>query len=330
MSRIRINEDQTRDIGKCIKGTQFKASYVNRPFVTYSAKAEWKSNAYMMASAVCHQTHNLRNETSNLIGWNYIEHVFRGLAEDNNPFLDFNNLNVMSAEEIGYILASFFPLNSESIESTLDNPFERGMLIKDLVTYVVGLGNGSSYEFVQDQAGQSLENLYDGLSKMQAFSDPYRKKSTLYIKLMHQSGLIELDDIMSVNPLMDYHMQRLLLRTGCVEILDEELSRKLKNRDALASDSDVRKACIDAIVKISSASGISILDLDDLFWAIGRSCCNKEILCSSGKCDKSPCTFTTIVDDPKHVSCILQEGCRGYKTASLKDYWEPNVTTEYY
>ncbi len=86
---------------------------------------------------------------------------------------------------------------------------------------------------------------------MEAFVDPMKKKSTIFIKLLEQGGLIEVKDPENYLPMMDYHMQRVLLRMGCVEITDESLTRALKEKRILTSDTEIRSKCCDAIKIIS-------------------------------------------------------------------------------
>ena len=330
---LSINNDQIEKIGRCISTLELKESYMNRPFITFDASNAFKSNAYIFASAICHQTHALRNETKNLIGWNYIEYVFTKLAETESKLLDLSYINSLSSEELADNLKRQFPLNDDNNLSSLDKAVERADLMKNIAAIILEHGCSNSLEFlnaITTNSTQSINKLYDSLSKMSAFSDPFRKKSTLFIKLLNQSGVVSFSDLSQIQPLMDYHMQRLLLRTGCVKILDEKLAKKLKKRESLESDTEVREACIEAIKRISDVSGKSVLDLDDLFWAIGRSCCNKAILCDSGKCDKSPCTLTTIAEITNHNKCVLQDGCEGYLRNELRQYWEPAVNTDYY
>lgn len=330
MSEVAIDKTQIVELSKCIEVIKFKEEYMNRSFLRFESSYEYKANAYMFASAVCHQTHNLKNVSSNLIGWNYIEYVFQKLAEEEHHFLDFEYIQRSEIEEIGTCLASFFPRSTERAESSLENVFERASLIKEIVLQLANSGYKNAYDYLLEMKTSSVDFIYDNLSKIRAFSDPYRKKSTLLLKLLHQSDVIAFSEIDKVNPLMDYHMQRLLLRTGCVMVQNEDLSTKLKKREPIDSDRQIREACIEAIKCISKESSVSILDLDDLFWAIGRSCCNNKIMCKSGECDKSPCTLTTIIADKKHEYCILQNGCRGYNENEFTKFWEPNVITEYY
>ena len=125
-------------------------------------------------------------------------------------------------------------------------------------------------------------------------------------------------------------MQRLLLRTGCVKVLDSELEETLKKRRRLISDKEIRGKCVRAVKGISEISGLSVFDLDDIFWALGRSCCNDRVLCRDEVCSKVPCTFNEIVDLKVHDRCVLERYCIGSRDSNYLDFWEPKVTTEFY
>lgn len=333
MTHVSLDLNRAELIAKCIEHITFKASYLNRPFISFEADNHKKANAYLYAAAICHQTHNLKNETHNLIGWNYVEDVFRKLAESGHEMLDFQFIEKTDVSSLSNMLESLFPRNSDSDETSLEHALDRAELIKNAVSKLNKMGYKSAIDLTNKSKGQVKSGefaLYKTLSSLRAFEDPYRKKSTLFIKLMYQSGLLKELNVNDLEPLMDYHMQRLLLRTGCVTINESDLSVKLKKRQQIESDDEVRSKCIDAIRKISESSGVSLLDLDDIFWAIGRSCCNQHILCTSGKCDKTPCTVTTIVDIPHQHKCMLKNGCKGFVDPSLRDFWEPQVKTDFY
>ncbi|MCK4808355.1 MAG: hypothetical protein KAS90_01910, partial [Candidatus Aenigmarchaeota archaeon] len=130
-------------------------------------------------------------------------------------------------------------------------------------------------------------------------------------------------------PVIDYHMQRVLLRMGCVEITDLELKRKLWNREKLESDVAIRNACIQAIKIISNISGHNILKMNDFFWPL-RSCCEEKTLCFDKVCNKDPCTFNLVVDLPSHNTCVFEKVCKGSTNEEYRKYWQPIVSTHFY
>ena len=125
-------------------------------------------------------------------------------------------------------------------------------------------------------------------------------------------------------------MQRVLLRMGCVTINDQELKQNLINQKKLPNDTEVRKACIEAVKIVSDISGHEIIKINDFFWSLGRSCCKETTLCIDKKCIKKPCTFYEMVDLTSHESCIFEEDCLGSKAENFRALWEPMVETHYY
>jgi len=125
-------------------------------------------------------------------------------------------------------------------------------------------------------------------------------------------------------------MQRVLLRTGCVEVPDSDLADALRKRTLLPSDLEVRSACIDAIKIITNQAQHPITKMNDVFWTLGRSCCMEEPLCTSEKCHKDPCTFFLAMDIETHDKCIFEEVCPGKNDKLYRSYWQPEVETHYY
>ncbi|MEZ5195634.1 MAG: hypothetical protein R2764_04335 [Bacteroidales bacterium] len=144
------------------------------------------------------------------------------------------------------------------------------------------------------------------------------------------AGIIRIKDPENAIPIMDYHMQRVLLRMGCAEVLDSGLKNKLMNREHLDSDSEVRKACIEAVRVISKESGHPIMKINDFFWSLGRSCCNETTLCNDRMCIKEPCTFNLMVEIDSHEKCTFETSCKGAQDNSYRSLWEPIIKTHYY
>ena len=129
---------------------------------------------------------------------------------------------------------------------------------------------------------------------------------------------------------MDYHMQRVIMRMGCIDIKDEKLRSNLVNKKKLSSDEVIRKTCIEAIKIIADVSGHSIISINDFFWPLGRSCCNVTTLCNDGSCTKQPCTFDLMVEVKNHDKCLFEGVCSGSNSHTYRDLWEPIVDTHFY
>lgn len=333
MEQVNMNIKQIELIAEKLKDIRIKDSYRNREFITFNARRDKKIMAYLFCSSICHQTHSLINIDKNLIGWNYLEYVFLNLAKFDSKLLDIEYINRKSKNELIIDFQQLFPESNEIAQCTLDKLPERIDFLKDIGQIlqdkyeckIENLINKSEMKLFDNEKG-----LYELLNDFQAFKDPLKKKSTLFIKLLFQSGIIHILDDGKFEPLMDYHMQRLLLRTSCIDVLDNKLDQMLKNKILIDSDIEIREKCVDAIRIISKLSGISILDLDDIFWAIGRSCCNDKIICRDRQCSKNPCTLDSIIYLEKHEKCLFEGVCIGSFNNSYQKYWEPQVKTCFY
>lgn len=333
MNQIQVNEHQIQRIASAIQGLHIKESYKNRDFIKFSASNEKKILAYLFCTAICHQTHHLINVDKNLIGWSYLEHVFCELAKKESEILDIDYIHSNSNDKLAEDFRCLFPRSNTDLECTLDDLDTRIMMIKNIAETIKDNYDNQVMSFIGGREIRLVDGnqgLYSKLEGLDAFRDPFKKKSTLFAKLLYQSDRVKILDEDRFEPLMDYHMQRLLLRTSCIDVLDEVLVKKLKNRELIESDAEIREACIQGIRMISNMSGVSILDLDDIFWAIGRSCCNQKILCRDLKCSKTPCTLLSIVEIEKHERCIFNECCSGRMNTTYQEFWEPQVKTTFY
>lgn len=328
-----LNEEIIKSIADIVSRIEINEVHEKRPLIHLKCEAEKAAVAYLMMAAICHQTHNLKCLDRNLIGWNYLEEVFIELANTRSKLLDIHYLAGCEINHLADQLEKLFPLYSGEDITSLDRALERAELIIKSCISIIESGANSVMSYLNPSEGllhNQGRGLYELMEKLEAYKDPFKKKSTLFIKLLVQARLVEVADPENYVPLMDYHMQRLLLRTGCVVVEDEVLKDKLINRETLHTDIEIRRSCIEAIKIVTELSGKSIFDLDDIFWSIGRSCCKEKRLCQDGECNITPCTFTQISTIKEHHRCVFESSCKGRLDIALGNIWEPQVTTSYY
>ncbi|MBU0486437.1 MAG: hypothetical protein KKA07_03325 [Bacteroidetes bacterium] len=327
-----VNLAQCETVGRIIHDIQIRPSFFDRPFLRNSLDTEVHAQMIIWAVAVCHQTYLLHSPEKNLFGWDYIEEAFVRHANENPMHLSPALISKMPIQSIAEMLAAMFSDSGKPEETTLDRLDERARLMKNLAAMIAQESGGSVSRWIGRSQGKvsGKSGLYSLLSGAEAFADPERKKSSFLIKLLVDARLFDVSDPENLFPVMDYHIQRVLLRTGCVEIASKDLADKLRKRIPLESDEVVRKACITAMRIITLTSGHSVLSMNDYFWPFGRSCCNEQPLCVSGKCQKSPCSFSGIADIPKIHSCVFAKICKGHSDANIRAFWQPVVITHYY
>ena len=107
--------------------------------------------------------------------------------------------------------------------------------------------------------------------------DPLRKKANLLLLVLSRrpEGFVDLKDPQSVEPIVDYHLMRGCLRTGCVKILDPDLRRRLEARAWVDAPEElsIRQACGRAIQGLVDQSGTSVAVVDGFFFINGRRLC---------------------------------------------------------
>ena len=328
-----INTEQCNRIGKLVAGVKFRPKFGNREFITFSTDNETKARAYIFCVAICHQTHTLQNKKLNLKGWEYLETVFLNLAKVKSKLLEPEYLTSCPKDQLISEIKAAFSEDGNPENCTLDRLDERVDLLIDMASFLVDKHCGSVIKLLENSEGLLINNglgLYEQLGKTVTYSDSFRKKSTVFIELLENAGLIEIQDRENFLPAMDYHTQRVLLRIGCVEIIDDELKKSLQNKKTLSSDAEVRKTCIEAMQIIAKTSGYSVVKMDYLFWSLGRGCCMDKTLCFNKMCNKQPCTLTKVLDLPNHDQCIFSEICKGINDEEYRSYWQPIVDTHYY
>ena len=333
MNRVKVNVLQCEKIGRVVGELTIRKDFFDRPFLNNDFPLEQKLSLIFNTVAICHQTRNLHSPKLNLFGWDYMEDVFVELALVESPLLNPNIVIQMESEAIQNALLCAFSDTGLASDSTLDTIEERARLYKGINQLMVEKFDGSFVNLLSRTSHKLINNsngFYELLSGNEAFADPQRKKSSFLFKLLYDAGLYHVADEAEFVPIVDYHMQRVLLRLGGVEVLDKNLDVSLRNRLPLESDLSVRQACSNAFKIIAKISGKKIWAMNDVFWPLGRSCCNETTLCSDHKCIKSPCTFNLMIELELHVQCVFSEVCTAYQMGEPKAYYEPMVTTHYY
>lgn len=330
---VGVNSDLCKSVGLIIKELRIKDTFRQRPFLTAGHNDETRLSMLFNAVAICHQTRNLYSPGHQLYGWDYIEFVFSELANNKSPLLIPEFVSELSLQELQELLLSAFSDNGNPAESTLDTIEERAGLYSNLSKHILKFHFGSCRNLLTQSKNllfNSGAGFYELLQTTEAFGDPMRKKSSFLAKLLFDANLYYVEDEANYVPIVDYHMQRVLLRLGCIQVNDPELDFKLKNKKLLDSDQPVREASIDAFRIISEVSGHKLWVMNDFFWPMGRSCCNETTLCESKVCIKNPCTFHLMIESGMHNRCIFDKVCCGFLSGTPAAYFEPMVKTHYY
>ena len=149
-------------------------------------------------------------------------------------------------------------------------------------------------------------------------------------------GLWEATDPEEMTVGVDYHLQRIALRSGMVVILDEGLLSKLRLRRFVSEEEHqaIRYACLEAYRLVGEYSGFSQLEVDQLFWHLGRSCCHQDHEPACGP--RAPCSWRdgcSLMEASDYScpgSCPLDGVCRASLDLGMAKLMEPKVITFYY
>lgn len=106
--------------------------------------------------------------------------------------------------------------------------------------------------------------------------DPLRKKSGLLAFILNQrpEKFLPLADMEEITPVVDYHVMRTCLRTGLVEVLDQELRERIIGRQLLnpVDEEAVRFAAYAAMERVTKLSGKSMGAVDWFFFNSRTRC----------------------------------------------------------
>ncbi len=328
---ISINTEISKKIGERVGKQTFNPSFYEREFIQIESPLKMAMHFY--AVGICHQTYILANPKINLYGWDFLEYGFVDILNHASHLLDAKSIAQLSISELIEEIKPYFAEDHQAEKCTLDRLEERARLWMDMAQGLLKYFDGKIENlFVKSdwKETQDAKSLYKKLRLFEAYSDPLQKKSGVFLKLIDDADLLDLSQLKNVIPIMDYHMQRVLLRSGCIEVEDEILKSKLQNRQVLSDDSEIRNACIQAMNIIAETSSYPVFKMNDVFYTLGRSCCNETSLCRDHVCEKSPCTLTRSLILESHETCIFQNDCKAATDDDYLKYWQPLVETHYY
>ena len=107
--------------------------------------------------------------------------------------------------------------------------------------------------------------------------------------------------------MIDYHLMRSCLRTGLIEVSDDDLRRKIIGREELSAGDEwaVRLAAYQAIQQVQSLSGRSMGAVDWFFFNARRRCPE--------------------MTEPDCANCVIDAVC-----AHRKELFQPVIRTTFY
>jgi hypothetical protein len=215
------------------------------------------------------------------------------MDEDSGVFLP-KNLTRLSDKEIGDKI-----FRDDNGPVLFPDMSHRGDLTRAYGTYFHRRGTALSDIVAEaNDAPASLSEFRDLVRDVPGYNtDPFEKKQLLLAMALtnRPEGFLKVNDPHNWDPIIDYHLMRLALRTGMIDLKqpwfgdDPELERKNKLREFVSSQDEyeIRDATYNVFQRIILETGLTMTQIDHLFWA-GRRYCPEMEEADCAKCTLAP------------------------------------------
>jgi len=153
------------------------------------------------------------------------------------------------------------------------------------------------------------------IEKIPGYSaDPMKKKCNALLHEIVRRQLMIFSDADTIDPAIDYHIMRLYLRTGRVEVRDASLARRLVQRGRIRVEriTEIRRVVAEAMRYTAWINGLTISRLNDLEWLFARKACRRDGVWCFG------------------VTCPLEQVCPSAKQSPVRMITEPDSRHGYY
>jgi len=329
---VGVDETVCSEVASRIREIRLRRPY--RPVIPRELGRELALRVLFFFSVINYDTRGLWGIVRGRLvrGSEYLLQALISLAEEDPSSLEPSSLAALELEKF----MSWFGGPGE--KRLPRRPSERVDLLRDAAEKLLEHYDGSVAALLDACGGRigGPGGLRERLSKFKAFDDPLAKKTMVFAILARLEGLWEPVDPENITVGIDYHLQRVALRSGMVVIADEGLRRKLLFRRFVSAEEhhSIRAACLRAYELVGHFSGRSQLELDQLFWNLGRSCCHHEREPACGgraPCARgTTCSFLEATDYACEGACPLDGICRASLEPELVRLVEPKVITYYY
>ena len=212
-------------------------------------------------------------------GSSFLDSSFRKMMKKNPEFFATDNL-------IFFDLDSFHELFGENI---FPDEAERYKIMNDFIDKTIRQYEKSLNQIWYEEAKEDIEGLHKILNETFGMKDSLQKKTQMFVKFMnYQKEWLPKDKEKVIVP-MDYHLMNIAVKTGLLDINDNDIKNKLVKREPLTEQESnmIREKGIEAY-KSMKKDGIDTYLLDDLLWATSR------MVCQNIDPDCLNCPFNTI------------------------------------
>jgi len=329
-----INEHLCQKVAEKIRGTRFGTAKT----LDFETPIERENAARLLFffMAICHDTRGLTGKIEGQFyhGSDYLYQCLRRQWRKNPDLFSPKHMAQIDVDEFLSWLS-----HEEGLQRCrIRRPEERVRLLHDCGSKLLEQFDGKVTLLLQMSNGRikrpDRKGLTDLLSVFEAYEDPLAKKTMVLAKLLKEEGLFVVRDPENIVMPIDYHVMRVALRSGMIDIQNEGLRQRLRLRRFISKREvfAIREACMQAYQVISDLSNISVFDIDTLFWQIGRNCCHPshEPYCEERACKIGHCTLIEAVEYACGDRCILDKACTASYNFDYVRFFEPKEITYYY
>jgi hypothetical protein len=331
---IRVDELQCRRLARSFDAITSRVEwFAPRPRDVESAR---EADAWCLLVAICQQTRTVRGTVGgrDLRGSDWLVHrAMAGVAADPERFTPAAVRGWTGAD-----LCAFFADDARPESSPLDRIDERVRLLRGVGDLLCTDYGGSLANLVSaaDRRIAGPHGIAERLAKTAAYADPARKKTWLLLLTLQRLGLPDphgLRDPESIGLPVDYHVLRVLLRSGAVVVEDPRLRARLVAGAPVTEAEDVALRTVASRVGplLARAAGKDLFTIDGLLWMIGRNCCHYEHppVCREPKpcAHRAGCSLVASTDYACRDLCPLEGTCRGSRDAEYAELRETAVET---
>ena len=313
MEKVIVNKRKCKEIALVMKDFSFEHPEVKRG----PQGLEDELFYLFIVVGICHQ-----------INWNFLMKALKSVQRNYPSKFRSSYMRGISEEEI------FDWLSAYPKKWRLEKHFKRSELVRDMckvLSQEYGGRVGNLLEASNYKMGGE-KGLYTLLKNFKAYGeDPLCKKSAVFIDLIDRFNLWKFNDWQNYIPPVDYHIVRVALRNGVIEVKDNKLFDKLKNNLAVTQKEDItiRSAVIGSLNEIARISNKHTKDLQGFYWVLGRECCDPD----NPRCDlckNTDCSVLIYMNIVCNSRCPLVNACGTAKDKNLLKIKEQNFVTTFY
>lgn len=300
--KITIDKSRLNKVRKTLSKLRF-----SHPPSLAPAKINKESDLFLLyiLSGICHQ-----------FNWNFLITSLDKVRKENPSKFTPEYLSKVSHQELIDWLFDY------PKKKRLEKKFKRAKFVRNLAQILVKKHERKVTNLLKKAKGKigGKRGVYSLLRETIAYGeDPLFKKASVFVAVAEDLELAKFSDWGKYIPPIDYHIARILLRTGTIKINDKKLLSKLLNYNPVKEKEDIliRKAAIKVVKLMAGKTAKRRKTIQGLLWCLGRDCCHEEVPhCRA--CNFKKCLCKTYIAFSCDRDCFLKGVC--YAFQENKDY----------